>query len=481
MPHLLIILLLLILLVAAKEVSYVFFHSLVEIFSVIVAVNIFMFTWNARKIMKNNYFLFIGIAYLFVGLIDIIHTFAYKGMDVFPDVRGANIATQLWIAGRYMLSISLLIAPIFLYKKLNEKLALSIFSIITFLIMLAIFYWKIFPESYVDGIGVTSFKIISEYIVIGFFVIILGLLYKFKEKFNGQVFLLLSIAFFLNILAELAFTLYIGVYDIFNMLGHITKLSSYYLIYRAIISIGFSKPYNLLFLELQQIARKKDEFISIASHELKNPLTSIKAYAQLAQKQLIKNKDQKSYDYISKIQIQVNKINKLVDNLFDISKIESGKMLFNFMNVDFDQLVSDAVEECQAASSKHKIFIEGQTRAKLKVDKDRINQVLVNLIFNAIKYSPAAKKIIVKLGRLHNKVVLAVQDFGIGIIKGRQKNIFNKYYRTPRGRKTAEGLGLGLYISANIIKDHGGKIWVESKKGKGSTFYFSLPVIRGAS
>lgn len=473
----LILILLSLLLVAARSVSYLFFHTSVEIFSVIVAFSIFLFTWNSRKITRNNYFLFIGIGYLFVGIIDFVHTLAYKGMGVFPGVIGANAATQLWIAGRYILALSVFIAPIFLIKKLNEKLTLVIYLIITILIILSIFYWKIFPASYIDGVGLTPFKRISEYIVIVLFVCALIFLYKLRNKIDKTVFILLTIAFVLNIVAEVSFTLYFDVYDIFNMLGHLAKLFSYYLIYKAIIATGLTKPYNLLFLELEQMSKKKDEFMSVASHELKNPIASIKAYAQILQRKLIDRKDVKNAELISKIERQANKINKLVDDLLDVSKIESGQMIFNYAKFNIDNFVKDVISDYQSTSIKHKIQIEGKVGVKVMADKDRISQVLGNLISNALKYSPQAGKVIVKLERIKNDVTISVQDFGIGIASDMKKSIFEKYYRTVGGRRTAEGSGLGLYISSRIIRAHGGKIWVESKKGKGSTFSFSLPVV----
>ena len=144
--------------------NYLLFHSIVEIFSIIVACGIFMLAWNSRRFHENNYLLFLGIAYLFIAGIDSLHTFSYKGMGIFKGY-GTDLPTQFWIAARYMESLSLLMAPLFFRRKLETNTVFIIYASIFFLIIGSIFFWNIFPTCFVEGTGLTPFKKVSECII----------------------------------------------------------------------------------------------------------------------------------------------------------------------------------------------------------------------------------------------------------------------------------------------------------------------------
>lgn len=232
--------------------SYLLYHNFIELFSIIIAFALFIIAWNSKKFLDNNYLLFVGIAYFFVALLDLFHTLAYKGMSIFTSFTGSNLATQLWISARYLESISLLLALFFITRRLNYKLQFISYLIITTLILLSIFYWKIFPVSYIEGSGLTSFKIISEYIISFILVAAIFFLYLYRKEFNITVFMLITASLVVTILSELSFTLYVDVYGFFNQLGHFFKLLSFFLIYKAIIETGFSQPFDLLFFKLKQ-------------------------------------------------------------------------------------------------------------------------------------------------------------------------------------------------------------------------------------
>lgn len=458
------------LLIASRFYSYLLFHSIAEIFAVLVAGSVFLLAWNARHIMKNNYFLFIGTAFLSVAVIDFVHTLAYKGMNIFTGFD-ANLPTQLWIAGRYLLFISMLIAPFMVnIKRLNDKLLLAAYSGATVILLLSVFIWQNFPAAYIEGTGLTDFKKASEYIISLAFLVSIFLHKRYAKALDKHVLLLIQASLFLNIAADLAFTLYFNVYDIFNMAGHIIKIFAYYLIYKAVIEIGLINPYRLLFIELETLNKRKDEFIGMASHEIKTPITSIKGFSYL----LTKLKDDvRRNDFLHKIDTQADKITNLINELLDVSKIEAGKMAFRQTNFDLYKSVKKIVEDLGKLPNNHIIEIKGRAGAIVKADEDRITQVLINLINNAIKYSPEGSKITVRVTRNGNYVSTVIQDSGIGISPRNQTRIFEKYYRSNNRKR--DGLGLGLYISKEIITQHRGKIWVESKLGKGSTFIFTLP------
>ncbi|MGB9629059.1 MAG: MASE3 domain-containing protein [Thermodesulfobacteriota bacterium] len=231
-------------------VSYLLFHSLAELFSIVIAFGIFIIAWNCRRFLDNNYLLFLGIAYLFVGIIDTIHTLAYKGMGVFQGYD-ANLPTQLWIVARYVESLSLLIAPFFFNRTVRVNLIFAIYSIVIALLLGSIFYGPIFPDCFIEGKGLTPFKITSEYIIS---LILLGsivLLVRKRNEFERPVLVWVIWSIIATIISELAFTFYISVYGLSNLIGHIFKIISFYLIYKAIIETGLTKPYNLLWRNLK--------------------------------------------------------------------------------------------------------------------------------------------------------------------------------------------------------------------------------------
>lgn len=231
--------------------NYLLFHVIVEMFSIVVACGIFMIAWNSRRFLDNNYFPFIGIAYLFVAGIDLMHTLSYRGMEIIDD-GGGNVPTQLWIAARYVQSVSLLVAPLFLGRRLKPGHVFIFYAAVVLLLFGSIFYWKTFPDSYIENSGLTPFKKISEYIISILFASSIVLLFKKRSHFEKNVLLLLVSSIVLTIGSELAFTFYIDVYDFSNMAGHFLKVFAFYLIYKAIIQTGLIKPYDLLFRNLKQ-------------------------------------------------------------------------------------------------------------------------------------------------------------------------------------------------------------------------------------
>ena len=222
---------------------------------------------------------------------------------------------------------------------------------------------------------------------------------------------------------------------------------------------------------------QKDEFIGIVSHELKTPVTSIKAYAQVLQQNFLQAKDKNSAALLGKMDAQVDKLTALIVDLLDFTRIEGGELKMREEYYDINEMINEVTEEMQRTTRKHRIEKKLDENVRLWGDRYRTGQVLTNLIGNAIKYSPESKRIIISTKKQSDVVVVCVQDFGVGISDAMQKNIFDRFYRGSDPHiNTYPGLGLGLYIASQIIKNQQGQIWVESKKGKGSKFFFSLPI-----
>jgi len=231
--------------------------------------------------------------------------------------------------------------------------------------------------------------------------------------------------------------------------------------------------------KLRELEQRKDEFISIASHELRTPVTSLKGFTHILQRRFTKQGDEQALHFLAHMDTQLDKLTKLITDLLDVSRIQIGKLPFQEEPFDLTLLVQESVENLQAGTQTHQLLCERTGSALVYGDKDRLGQVLINLLTNAIKYSPDADKVLVRVSTDQHTATVSVQDFGIGIAESHHEYIFERFYQVSDPmEKTSPGLGIGLYISNEIVKRHHGRLWVESTKGHGSTFSFTLPLFR---
>lgn len=261
------------------RVNYLLFHTLAELFSIVIAFSLFIIAWNAKEYIRNSYLLFVGIAYFFIGFIDLLHTIAYKGMPIFTDYD--YYANQLWIGARYLESATLIVAFVSLKreKMLKVSTIFATYTVITSLLVASIFIWKIFPECFIDGSGLTPFKKNSEYIICALLTVSIYLLHKNRDRFEKTIYQLILWSIICTIISELAFTFYISNYGFSNIIGHYFKIFSFSLIYISIIQTGIKNPYNLVFLELNKTNKKLLQEIDIRKRtetELQKSLDEIK-------------------------------------------------------------------------------------------------------------------------------------------------------------------------------------------------------------
>jgi two-component system CheB/CheR fusion protein len=227
---------------------------------------------------------------------------------------------------------------------------------------------------------------------------------------------------------------------------------------------------------LKQDEILKNDFIALVSHELKTPLTSLQAYVQLVSAQLKKAGDNTNYDMLTKAVHQVKKMAVLINGFLNVSSFEAGKIYLNKTTFEMNSLLSDVVEEIMLTTATHDIMLLPSIKVSVNADRDKISQVVNNFLSNAIKYSPKGKKIEISCEELVDSVQVKINDEGMGIKNEEKEKLFNRFYRIKNtNTKNISGFGLGLYLSAEIIQQHNGKLWVESEMGKGSTFYFNLP------
>jgi PAS domain S-box-containing protein len=227
-----------------------------------------------------------------------------------------------------------------------------------------------------------------------------------------------------------------------------------------------------LFEEISELSRKKDEFIAMASHELKTPLTSMNGFLQLLQRSVPEGMGKHFLDKTSR---QLEKLNILVNDLFDISKVQAGKLQFYFEELDLGLLIREVCDTFDQSTPGHEFVCETEPGLLVRGDQIRLEQVLTNLIGNAVKYAPEAPRIDITAKSTVTEVIVAVTDHGPGINKENQAHIFSQFYRVRDRDRHISGLGLGLYITQEIIERHGGRIWVESEPGNGASFLFAIP------
>ena len=238
-------------LAALAEANYLLFHVVAELFAVVVAGAVFLLTWNARRMMDNGYLVFLGLAYAFVAGFDLLHVLAFKGMGVFPD-HGADLATQLWIVARALQAITLLVAPLFFRWRVRPGAVLAVYAALSAALVAVLFDGRFFPACYQEGVGLTPFKIAAEYVVCGVLAAAAAALLAARRRVSRDVLGLMLGSIAVMALSELAFTVYVDVTGRANLAGHLLKILSFYLVYRAIVRIGLNRPYELVYRELRR-------------------------------------------------------------------------------------------------------------------------------------------------------------------------------------------------------------------------------------
>lgn len=267
---------------------HILFHSLIEITTIAIAFTIFILTWNTRKFLGNNYLSILGIGYAFIALIDMLHSLGYKGMNVFPGF-GANLPTQLWIAARFLQSVTLIIAPLFMERRMHHRVIFGIYAAVTSLFVVMVFS-GIFPKCYTEGKGLTTFKIGSEYCISALLLASLYLLYRKRKYFDDTVFFITLSSVACTALSEILFTSYVKVYDIAFMSGHFFKLAAFYLIYRAILVTGFRKPFDLIFRDLKQTEEELREAHDMQEEKVRERTAELETANRMLQEEIDERK-----------------------------------------------------------------------------------------------------------------------------------------------------------------------------------------------
>jgi signal transduction histidine kinase len=483
--------------------SYLLFHSIVEVFAMVVACSIFMIAWNTRKFMDNNYLLFLGIAALSFAVLEAFHALSYRGMEIFR-IHGTNLPTQLWIVSRYLLSFSLLLAPFFLNRKLRPRLIFSIYTVITFLLLVDVFYWGIFPDCFIEGKGLTTFKIASEYVISLMFVLALIALTFYKKAFDRESYLILFAFIVTSIASEISFTFYNNPYGFSNFVGHILLLFSFYLLYKVLIMKALRQPYHLLFrnlkqseealresesqyrslsehleekvqekvkeLELAQRLAAIGQMVSVVAHEVRNPLQNISFGIESVRREV--GNDQELAEIMDEIDYGVSSLNHIVTELLDYSR----PITLNVTGWRISALLERALQAVSEELRNIEVNLEMQDEMReIQVDAPKLIRVLVNILSNAAE-AMADEGIIDIRSHFFSRsgrefVCLRIHDNGPGMKNEHFTRIFEPFFTTK-----IRGTGLGLPICKKLIEAHNGFIAFQSKLNQGTTVEIVLPV-----
>ena len=469
---------------------FLIFHTSIELFSVIIAFSVLIIASNSFSELESRFLLLLGIAYGFVGGFDFLHTLAYKGLGVFPG-NTSNLATQLWLIARYLESISLFIACISLGKKLNTQIINFTYGVVSVFLLLLVFYFKTFPVSFIEGVGLTLFKKISEFVIISIILIALFVLKKNKEHIRTVEYKYLSAAYVTTIFGEISFTLYMDVYGLFNIIGHLFKLLSFYFIYRAITESHIRYPFEKLKLTVNRLHEEKrgrahaenelnkirqdiarldrlnlvGEIAAGISHEVRNPMTTVRGYLQLWKE---RDNYEEHTETIDLMISELDRANSIISEFLSIgsNKISPAKQQ-NLTNI-IDSLLP--LMQADAISSDKYIDVNLEKTPDLILNENEIRQLILNLVRNGLDAIAADEKIIISTSTDENNVVLAIKDQGKGIPPQVMEKLGTPFYTTKKN-----GTGLGLSICHSVALKHQAQTKVETGP-KGTTFYVCFPV-----
>jgi signal transduction histidine kinase len=462
----------------------------VELFSIVIMFVLFSITWNARKFLNNSYLVFVGIAAAFIGVLDLLHTLTYKGMNIIQSPL--FYANQFWIATRFFESIVLLTGFVFISNKyrIRIKHLIITYAIFTTLIILSILYFEIFPTCFIEGVGQTPFKIYSEYVIIGILIIALIFLIRNKKHFQPETYTLITASILLTIVSEFCFTLYIANYDYINKIGHIFKVLSFYMIYKANIESGFKKPIETFFNELKISEEKvkesnkelekqvatKNKFFSIISHDLRNPLSILVGFTELLLSNHKKYSEEEKLKMYQTIHNSSEKTYKLLDNLLSWARTQTNNIPINPVKFDMKAVIDESISIVNPGLKEIEIHKDYDS-IMVYADIDMVHTIVRNLLSNAVKYTRRGGKITVWGRYEDNFVNVSVIDNGVGIPAQKLPVLFqiDKAFST-KGTEKESGTGLGLILCAEFAAQNKGAISVESEEGKGSKFTVTLPV-----
>ena len=498
--------------------NYLLFHSLVEMYNVVVLWGVFFVTWSARRLLRSSCLLILGVSSLFVGFLYLLHMLAYKGMGVFSQAD-ADLPTQLWIAARLLQGLAFAAAAASLFRpKLNISAPpLAAFWGLLVLLCTWLIFTGRFPVCFVEGSGLTLFKKTAEWLAILLLLTAVLLIWLRRKQINTAILRLILAALLLTAAAGFMFTRYASVYGPANMFGHFFNLGSSYCLFRAFIRTGITAPQALLFHELnrrqkeleqikanleQQVRQRTanlhqknkeleesnqrlNDFAYSISHDLREPLRGMYNFAHFLAEDYRDKIDQDGREMLDTIMRLAKRLDAQVLAVLKYSRI--GRLDLDMHPTDLDSLLNEVIDSLQERISTDKVRIQRpEPLPHILCHAEYVREALCNLISNAVIYNDKEDKEVTigwhPPGSLpadspvqeQTAPVFYVRDNGIGIPEKHFQKIFGIFRRLHGQDKYGGGTGVGLTIARQVIERHGGLITLKSEPGKGTTFYFTL-------
>lgn len=442
--------------------SFLLFHVVAELFAIVVAFSIFSFGWNSRHYAKDGGLVVIASGFLMIGVVDLLHTISYKGMGIFDD--GVNLATELWIVGRYLLVATFLIATFYVGKQINAYKTVALYFVAAFLLVLTVF-GGIFPVCFVDGEGLTPFKIVSEYIVMALFVVAIVRIKKLPIPSKNNIIYAIIFA----IISEMFFTLYTDPYGISNILGHIFKVISYYILFRTIVRSGLINPMETLSTTLKHsedqnrrtatILAKQARFsgaaeaISNIAHHWRQPLSVVSISLEDI-KDLFLNDKLTKEDLVDSVDRSLTAINKISHQIEAVRAQYRSQQ--SIKTEDLALTIDTALELLRNELELIGVVIERKYEMVLvRTYHNELVQAVVNVLKNSIDVLKERHienpTIVITISKTALGAVIVVADNGGGFDHKILKRAFEPYATT---KHQSFGVGLGLYMGKLIIEEH---------------------------
>ena len=478
----------------ARLHNYLLFHWLVEFFSIVVAFGVFTVFWNSRRFLDNGCFLFIGIAYLFIGLVDLLHALAYDGMSVFAG--GANLATQLWVVGRAIQASSFLAAPLFLRQRFDARLVLAGYTLAVSAVLLSIFHWQTFPTCFVAGEdgGLTPFKVYSEYVICLVMAASLLLLYRRRELLDPRVFKLLSLTIVLTIASELFFTFYTNVTEVTNLIGHCLKMVASYSMYVAFVEVGLSYPYAVVFRNLresEQRLREVNETLeqrvaerTLVAEQRADQLRALASELTLTEQRERRRLAQALHDHLQQIlvaaKLKVGMVKKRVEDEDHAARLKRVVELLDesigvsrSLTVElsppvlYDAGFNAALEWLtRHMSEKHgfRVVVVLDTETEPATDDLRVFlfDAVRELLFNVVKHGGISEAVVRVASTETGDLQVLVEDEGVGMVARDEETLL-------------QGSGFGLFSIRERLEMLGGRMEIDSTVNQGTRIVLTVP------
>ncbi|MGA2480882.1 MAG: MASE3 domain-containing protein [Spirochaetia bacterium] len=471
--------------------GYLLFHTIVEITSISIALAVFMISWSSRGYPETQPFVLLGIGYMFVSILDLLHTLSFRGMIVIPP--GVDYATKLWVAARALQAVVTLVFVLLARaeRPASSPLAFLLVGSAAAFAVLSIFLWDIFPLCFVEGQGVTLFKKLSEYAISAVLVICIALLAGRKGAISTVERRLLMGAFAMNAASELVFTLYVSAYGYQNFFGHLLKLGSFVLAYQALFSTKVRSRLSLIEelksstarlekseAELRSASLSKDKFISILAHDLRNPVGGILSLSELLATRFGSFDPQKIRQMCALIYDGAKESSELLESLLQWARAQAGRLAVFPSAIPVAELCDGIASLQRTVAGAKGVTLEVcvPPEAKAWADENMAATVIRNLISNAVKFTPQGGRVSVASSTEGDWERITVRDTGLGMTPDELGKLFriDVHFSSP-GTNGEHGAGMGLILCRELVALNRGTIEAQSEPGSGSAFTVSLP------